>query len=807
MPVSVRLSELSPITQAQLTDSDLFLVTDSEATSSKKLTLSDFKQHLFSGNSFAEFNDVDLVNPAPSDGQFLRYDAATQRWKAGDISLSSLGELSDVDLVTNPPVNGDSLVWDGTKFVPSEIDLDPIYTVLGIPEDQTHLGSFTGEHLDENQNLKMALQTLSNAISTEVSNRTNADTGIDTRLQTAETSVANLEVAMAPETLNSINELAAALGDDPTAFATLQTSHATLSTSHSTLSTNFTTGQATQDGRLDALEADVAALDIDLAPETLNSINELSQALNDDPNFLQTVNNTIQTNTTDISNIETILYKLVPEPPTTMAGMNLNISTNGGTRRLCRDFTDRTGGTSGYQAGDQIKRNTDGSITTTKIHDIGPGDSGEISIEISQNSYDVSTTMASGTQTVDFMGLKITDNKDASLSTRDSGIPAGFYQVYDIQLVNAAMVNETDGLHYVQYTHAGNSTNKAYFYEDESDPGAPTLLCSSVYIPSSPVLNYSSGVPHYSNHADNGFGYSLIGRNLSGEMYIQNTLATASQTAGFTHEGNKTYVDFGDGTNPPAKNFGVGINKIAPVTQVPRDLHITADNNVFSQWTITTPYGSVNDRPTFIQSVNIMGNTARTDVVDEDNILIDNVGVGAGNAYRVGDPDGDNPVPTHSTWDPLATPADHEATVVGGVLAHDVTDYSTGYYPVGPDLSSRDVDPQYATFEIRRSAVSQFTISYTGSCSGCWVTMPDNTGWQNSLSGTNGWADMFQAYRGSGVPTTAEPGCSSGGVMDNNGGTFTCVFGTESSSNDTENRILVRWKLADDQAITSMSFA
>jgi len=77
MPVSVRLSELSPITQAQLTDSDLFLVTDSEATSSKKLTLSDFKTYLFSGNSFAEFNDVDLVNPVPTDGQFLQYDWST----------------------------------------------------------------------------------------------------------------------------------------------------------------------------------------------------------------------------------------------------------------------------------------------------------------------------------------------------------------------------------------------------------------------------------------------------------------------------------------------------------------------------------------------------------------------------------------------------------------------------------------------------------------------------------------------------------------------------------------------------------
>ena len=38
--------------------------------------------------------------------------------------------------------------------------------------------------------------------------------------------------------------------------------------------------------------------------------------------------------------------------------------------------------------------------------------------------------------------------------------------------------------------------------------------------------------------------------------------------------------------------------------------------------------------------------------------------------------------------------------------------------------------------------------------------MPDNSGWTTSLSNTNGWANMFTAYRGSGVPTTAQPGCA-----------------------------------------------
>ena len=749
MAATVKLSQLPTV--QNLDNSDLLLITDFESSTSRKVTVGDFKNNIFSGDTIDAFANVDLTSIPPTDGQFLRYDASDNKWKAGDISLSSLGELSDVDLVTQAPSNGQTLVWDGTKFVPGTIDLTPLFTLIGESAGDTDMGSFVASpYLEDNRNIRQHLQALSNGIVSETTART-----------------------------DDVNDL---------------------TTAYTTADTNLQT-------QITNLQTAINNLDIDIAPETLNSINELAAALNDDPNFLSTVNTNISTNTSDISAIETILYKLVPEPPTTMAGLALTVNTNAGTRRLCSGFTDRTGGTSGLSAGSQVKRNTDGSITTNKIHDIGPGDSGEIEIQMSQNSYNVTTNMAPGTQVVDFMGLKITDNKDASESTRDAGIPAGFYQVYDIQLVNAALQNETNGLHFVQFTHAGNSTQKAYWYEDESNPGAPTLIASSVYLPDSPSYNYSSGIPHYSNHTDNDFTYSLIARNLSGEMYIQNQLATSSQTAGFTHQGNKNYTDFGDGTHPPIVNFGVGVNKIAAVTQYPRDLHTQVSNNQFSNWTITTPYGSVSDRPSTNMTFNIMGNTARTNVVDEDNISVSNLGSGAGNAYRVGDLTGDNPASNQQTWVPLNTPDAHEAIVVGGVLKHDRTDYSSGYRPEGPDLSSRNVDPQYAEFEIKRSGVSQFTISYTGSCSGCWVTMPNNTAWNTSLSGTNGWADMFQAYKGSGVPTSAEPGCSSGGVMDNNGGSFTCVFGTESSSNDTENSILVRWKLAEGQSITSMSFS
>ena len=855
MPVSLRVSELSNIQVSELTDSDLLLITDTEASASKKLQLSTFKNYLFSGNSFGSFSDVDLSSGA-TDGQFLRYDAATQRWNAGDISLSSLGDLQDVDLVSTAPQTGQTLIWDGSKFEPGTIDLSPLWTLLGEAVGDTDLGNFTGSIDLDNMNVRTALQTLSNAItankneldgdieSLEVSTTSSFNSASDARdlisgridtLETflddqlasdmwlfsdqsafpsasdnhgrvvhshadgamfyshggqwiqlstqasvdlLQTTIDNLDIDISPETLNSINELAGALQDDPNIISALQTKDTQLEGQITSLSASTATDQGTQDARLTQLEADVLAIGQAGAPAQLDTINELAATL----------------------------AKLVPLPPTTFDGMSLIVNTNAGTARLCTGFTDRTGGTSPYSAGDSILRNTDGSITTDKINDVGPGDSGTINVKMSVNSYDVTTTMASGTQILDFMGLKITDNKDASLSTRDSDIPAGFYQTYDIQLVNAHLQHNTNGLHYVQFTHDTYATAKGYFYEDESTVGAPQLSVSSISMPTSPDYNYSSGIPHYSNSTDNEFGYTLTAQNLSGDMYNNHILATSSQTGAFSHQGSKTYTDFG-GTNPPAKDFGVGVDKTTDVVQYPRNLHTSITNNQFSNWTMSTPYGSDSVRPSIAGTFLVMGDTSRTNVMDEDNILISNVGSGAGNAYRVGGGTGDNPVPTYSTWDPTSTPQAHEAIVVGGKLKHDTSDYSDGYFPVGPDLSSRSPDPQYFEVEIRRSDVSQFNITYNGSCDGCWVCMPENTNWTTSLSGTNGWADMFQAYKGSGVPTTSEPGCSSGGLMDNNGGTFTCVFGTESSSNDLNNRILVRWKLTSGQQINSMSFS
>ena len=514
-----------------------------------------------------------------------------------------------------------------------------------------------------------------------------------------------------------------------------------------------------------------------------------------------------------VDELNYILGKLVPAQPDNIGGVSLSLTGTAGVGRLCAGFTPtNNSGASAPVAGTQYTRNTDSTITTNYITQYGPGDSGTVTGFV--NAVGVGTTtlnvsfglyaVKSDNGTYD--ALQIANDKDAADSSRNVGISSLFYEVYDARLINAA---SPDGYNKAHINQGSNNTANVFWYEDPSTVAAPVISFSGVTAPSSPTLSYSSGVAHYTQAAANNFTYTMTVTNATGDMYSDHTFVTSDgQTSGFANPGNKTYTNFG-GANPPVRNFGVGSGVDCVITNTVRDLHLTLTSNHFSRYDCSTPYGSHNNqRISYSTNINIMGTTARTDKIDEDNILITSLGTGSGNADRVNaGATGDNPTPIYTSWSANSSVAAYEAVVRGAVLRHDQTNYSTGYLPAGPNYSSGRSGAQYFQMELIRSNVSEFNITVTGSYGGCWVCLPDNSAWTSSLSGTNGWASMFAAYRGSGVPTSAEPGCASGGNMSGSSGTFTSVFGTESSSNDSNNRILIRWRLDNGDSITAMSFS
>ena len=508
-----------------------------------------------------------------------------------------------------------------------------------------------------------------------------------------------------------------------------------------------------------------------------------------------------------INELNFILGKLVPAAPDTLNSLSVSLTGTAGNGRLCQGFTptNNTGG-SAPVAGTQYTRNTDSTITSSYINDVGPGDNGTVIGKVNAASVG-SITFDTNTNNGTDGGIQVNDNKDASLSTRNTGIAADFYQVYDVRFLNAA---SPDGFNKAFFTHGSANSGEVFWYEDPSTVSAPVISFSGVSIPSSSshTVAYSSGVPHYTQSANNTFTYVLTVTNASGDMYSNNTFVTQDSNTGsaFANTGNKSYTDFKDGTNPPTQNYGVGTGVTTLVSGVPRNIHNTITSNHFNRYDASTPYGNHNNqRVSYSTSLNIMGTSATTNQVDEDNILITSLGTGSGNAIRVNaGASGDTPSPVSTTFNSSGTPAVYESIVRGGTLRHDQTNY-TSYLPAGPNYSSGRSGTQYFQVLLTRGAVSEMKIIVSGSYAGCFVCLPENSTWTTGLSNTNGWADMFDAYSGAGNPNNADNGCAFGTVMSGGSGTFTCVFGEESSSNGN-NKILVRFKLTSGQSITNIKF-
>ena len=109
--------------------------------------------------------------------------------------------------------NADDLVYiastsdSGSTYESKAIKIENLFSSVA---SGTDLGTFTGSTLSDNASVKTALQELETALETEASDRASAIT----------TAVNNL-VDSAPGTLDTLNEIAAALNDDPALATTL----------------------------------------------------------------------------------------------------------------------------------------------------------------------------------------------------------------------------------------------------------------------------------------------------------------------------------------------------------------------------------------------------------------------------------------------------------------------------------------------------------------------------------------------------------------------------------------------------------
>jgi len=516
-----------------------------------------------------------------------------------------------------------------------------------------------------------------------------------------------------------------------------------------------------------------------------------------------------------IADLTILTEQLLPQTPPVISSKVLDLIGDGPYRITDFAQVDNTGTGLSANPGDivsNVLRNND--YLTNTLTQIGPGDSGTLSVirnGLTTATFTFDDNVNDGSYT-DVDTITITNNVDYGTITGDA---LGFSQAYNVRAQGLNTV--PSGWNQIRLEQEGETTNTVTWYSDQTSIPAPAVTNISVTPSTTQNIAYSSSIPHYTSAQE--FDVSFDVSNLSGDFY------PATDT-------------FFDGITPTS---GSGINAVSDLTYqavgmpapLPRNYLVGSTYNVSTSTTVASgtgisnpgagPRATLNNSyatttTTFGVSERILYlNTSLTTKVNELIIPVINVGFGSGDARRVETIGGDTPVQTTFTDynSQTSTLNAWDATVVGGILSHDTTNYSTGYLPAGPDLSTGRTGTQYFEVAFNRVAVSKFAIQWTGKASGCWIKLPGTA--IDSTSTLNGWLDATIPYEGSGVPgenTTVggngTNGCGLGGIFTTGSQvtnqSIDITFGTESSSNATGNIIVVRFKLEDGDAITSLKF-
>ena len=544
------------------------------------------------------------------------------------------------------------------------------------------------------------------------------------------------------------------------------------------------------------------------------------------------------------------VYKQTISNPNGLSTKTLsNVSSTGTSPRLAADFTDHVSGGTSLSAGDSVNRVTSGTATagpiTTFAYD---GDFGNLTAQVNGSS-DGSVTLGSGDNSGTYTSLVVDSESDyqlldasgSSISFANSIYAPGTKKGFKARVAKAVTGLGT-GTNSMQLVHSSTgSTNIVEFVRDNLTV-TPTVNIGSATITQNVAgtFRYISGIPYYNSGSPSLTLAGVTVDNLTGQTYyavepievisgdnLEGTSGGAVQNVGFTFaniDGATTMLSGGI----PKANTGTSSSYAIGSVTVP-----TRTNNTRAISKVKVRSRNVNGTGSWSSDIDtkVQVHTAAQSGISEIAIAVaDALGNGdyTDDGVRVFDLSSattNTPSYTSSTnfytnsvygesSDPGVS-GTKEATIRLGVLKYDVTDYSSGYLPAGPDRSG-DTGTQYFTFAFRRKAVAGFNINITSSgIAGLWIAAP-GTAIDNS-STLNGWLRSDQVYAGSGIPggDTSNNGNGSDGCAANSGarivastalsGNYNMTLGTENMSNATGNVVLIRIALTSGQSVTSLS--
>jgi hypothetical protein len=553
-----------------------------------------------------------------------------------------------------------------------------------------------------------------------------------------------------------------------------------------------------------------------------------------------------QSNTLTRTSYITILAN--PTAPTNLSGYtNVTITTasQGTSPLLAAGATDNTGGNI-VANGTSVTRvaTTTPVATGTQVQNANTATTGTLTAFVNNTAAGNVTFTTSG-NTVGTAGALIV-SADRDLHVANAAVPTRFYKVFSATVSNTlASLGTGYNDFQLRHTVSGN-TNTVGMVKDNLN-SVPTLVTSNVIMAGNVTGTYTyiSGIPYYSATGSPSVTVATLElQNFTGQTFRSADPFTLSAGSAIEGTGSiiatqtKTLAQIDGpttmltGSNVKA-NTGISSNYTMGNLNVLINGAVNATANVGANIFNVVGTSTTVQLPTKIQ-VNAAANTG----VSEGNIAVSaTLGsiytdnglriTGFGSAANTPAFNGATNNYTANVWTGVQTIAGtQEAVDRYGVVKHYVTDLSTGYLPVGPDLATGRSGLQYFTFAFRRATMANFDIRLTTTTgiAGMWIAAPGTT-IDTNISGTgpssslNGWLVCSAQYNGSGVPganTGAGGGNGSNGVALTGADvvplnsaianvSYTMTLGSQNSSNSTGNNILVRIALNTNQTITALS--
>jgi hypothetical protein len=549
---------------------------------------------------------------------------------------------------------------------------------------------------------------------------------------------------------------------------------------------------------------------------------------------------------TDVDTSITFNLKAVPSAPANLSTKSITLadSFQGTSPKLAHGFTDNTGSATTLSAGADLntttaRRYTSGTIDTSTASNFFNGASGTLAAEINAADDGTKTFTASEGETGTFTSLVVSSNVD--YDTVDASYPQRFYLVASAKITKALSGYST-GLSAQRLTHTttGN-TNYVHILKDDLTASPTFGSVGTLAEGTGGTKRYISGIPYYNTGSPTLTLSSTTINNLVGQAYtnqsniveidsdtnLEGTSSACISNQDYTYaniDGLTTMLSSGipkinTGTSSA---YAIG-NLTIPITsssvRTIDQIKIRARNvNGISGYSSITGKIAVHTAAqSGISEIAIPVADSLGATFDDDGVRIFDFNAATANTPSFS---ASTNFYTNSPYTEGADPGvagTKEATVRLGVIQHDVTDYSSGYFPAGPDRSG-DTGTQYFTFAFRRATVARFTITLTSSSgiTGMWYAAPGTI--LTAASGINGWVETTTQYAGVGLPGTDTGNGgngSSGGAFTGadviptgsaiSNQTFEMTLGTANLSNATNNVCLVRIALASGESISALS--